>query len=132
MAVVACGAALPGYARGLAFHGRFAFVGLSQIREKDMFGGMPIAVYFGLLTALITYAVCLPLGVLKSRARLTREHATVRRDGMRQRAGRARRSLRPLPPRLRPAVRRGVRRRRARISRRFPTRPSRWRCATPP
>jgi uncharacterized protein (TIGR03032 family) len=36
-------AALPGYARGLAFHGRFAFVGLSKIREKDMFGGMPIA-----------------------------------------------------------------------------------------
>jgi microcin C transport system permease protein len=27
---------------------------------------MPIAVYFGLLTALITYAVCLPLGVLKA------------------------------------------------------------------
>jgi len=27
---------------------------------------MPIAVYFGLLTALLTYAVCLPLGVLKA------------------------------------------------------------------
>ena len=27
---------------------------------------MPIAVYFGLLTAIITYAVCLPLGVLKA------------------------------------------------------------------
>lgn len=27
---------------------------------------MPVAVYFGLLTALITYAVCLPLGVLKA------------------------------------------------------------------
>jgi microcin C transport system permease protein len=27
---------------------------------------MPIAVYFGTLTALITYAVCLPLGVLKA------------------------------------------------------------------
>jgi microcin C transport system permease protein len=27
---------------------------------------MPIAVYFGLLTAFITYAVCLPLGVLKA------------------------------------------------------------------
>jgi uncharacterized protein (TIGR03032 family) len=36
-------AALPGYTRGLAFHGRFAFVGLSQIREKDIFGGLPIA-----------------------------------------------------------------------------------------
>lgn len=36
-------AALPGYTRGLAFHGPIAFVGLSQIREKDLFGGMPIA-----------------------------------------------------------------------------------------
>ena len=36
-------AELPGYARGLAFAGRFAFVGLSQIRQKDVFGGMPIA-----------------------------------------------------------------------------------------
>ncbi len=27
---------------------------------------MPIAVYFGLLTAIITYAICLPLGVLKA------------------------------------------------------------------
>jgi microcin C transport system permease protein len=27
---------------------------------------MPIAVYFGLLTAILTYAVCLPLGVLKA------------------------------------------------------------------
>jgi len=39
-------AALPGYARGLAFYGRHAFVGLSQIREKDMFGGLPIAEAF--------------------------------------------------------------------------------------
>ena len=36
-------AALPGYARGLAFHGRFAFVGLSKIRESNIFGGLPIA-----------------------------------------------------------------------------------------
>jgi uncharacterized protein (TIGR03032 family) len=35
-------AALPGYARGLAFFGRFAFVGLSQIRESNIFGGLPI------------------------------------------------------------------------------------------
>ena len=35
-------AALPGYARGLAFHGRFAFVGLSLIRESNIFGGLPI------------------------------------------------------------------------------------------
>lgn len=33
---------LPGYARGLAFHDRFAFVGLSKAREKRMFGGLPI------------------------------------------------------------------------------------------
>jgi uncharacterized protein (TIGR03032 family) len=36
-------AALPGYARGLAFAGPIAFVGLSKIREKDLFGGLPIA-----------------------------------------------------------------------------------------
>jgi len=36
-------AELPGYARGLAFHDSFAFVGLSKIRETSTFGGMPIA-----------------------------------------------------------------------------------------
>lgn len=35
-------AALPGYARGLALVGRFAFVGLSRIREQHVFGGLPI------------------------------------------------------------------------------------------
>jgi microcin C transport system permease protein len=34
--------------------------------DEMIFSRMPIAVYFGLLTALITYAVCLPLGVLKA------------------------------------------------------------------
>ena len=34
---------LPGYTRGLALHDRFAFVGLSRIRETSTFGGMPIA-----------------------------------------------------------------------------------------
>jgi len=34
---------LPGYMRGLALYGRFAFVGLSKIRETSTFGGMPIA-----------------------------------------------------------------------------------------
>jgi len=34
---------LPGYMRGLAFYDRFAFVGLSKIRETSTFGGMPIA-----------------------------------------------------------------------------------------
>lgn len=36
-------AALPGYTRGLAFCGRYAFVGLSKIRETAVFGGLPIA-----------------------------------------------------------------------------------------
>lgn len=40
-------AALPGYARGMALHGRLAFVGLSKIREKDLFGGLPIAEQYG-------------------------------------------------------------------------------------
>ena len=34
--------------------------------HEMIFARMPIAAYFGLLTALITYAVCLPLGVLKA------------------------------------------------------------------
>lgn len=32
---------LPGFTRGLAFHGPYAFIGLSQIRES-VFGGLPI------------------------------------------------------------------------------------------
>ena len=35
-------AALPGFARGLAFHGPYAFVGLSKVRESNLFGGLPI------------------------------------------------------------------------------------------
>lgn len=34
---------LPGFTRGLAFHERLAFIGLSRIRETAMFGGLPIA-----------------------------------------------------------------------------------------
>ncbi len=34
---------LSGYTRGLAFHGPYAFVGLSKIRETSVFGGIPIA-----------------------------------------------------------------------------------------
>ena len=34
---------VPGYTRGLAFSGQFAFVGLSRIRETSIFGGLPIA-----------------------------------------------------------------------------------------
>jgi uncharacterized protein (TIGR03032 family) len=33
---------VPGYTRGLAFSGQFAFVGLSRIRESNVFGGLPI------------------------------------------------------------------------------------------
>lgn len=32
----------PGYVRGLDFYGQFAFVGLSKIRERSVFGNMPI------------------------------------------------------------------------------------------
>lgn len=35
-------AILPGYTRGLAFHGNYAFIGLSRIRETNVFGGLPI------------------------------------------------------------------------------------------
>jgi uncharacterized protein (TIGR03032 family) len=38
-------AAVPGYARGLAFHRNLAFVGLSRIRETAIFGDTPIAAY---------------------------------------------------------------------------------------
>ncbi|MFZ9936509.1 MAG: ABC transporter permease subunit [Luteolibacter sp.] len=34
--------------------------------HEMIFSRMPVALYFGLLTAFITYAVCLPLGVLKA------------------------------------------------------------------
>lgn len=37
---------LPGYTRGLAFCGRFAFVGLSKIRETSTFGGLPVTERF--------------------------------------------------------------------------------------
>jgi uncharacterized protein (TIGR03032 family) len=33
---------LPGYLRGLCFVGPFALVGMSKIREKHIFGGLPI------------------------------------------------------------------------------------------
>lgn len=36
-------AQLPGYVRGLAFADRYAFVGLSKIREASTFGGLPIS-----------------------------------------------------------------------------------------
>ncbi len=36
-------AQLPGFTRGLAFAGPYAFVGLSQVRESNIFGGIPLA-----------------------------------------------------------------------------------------
>lgn len=35
-------AELPGFTRGLAFAGPYAFVGLSQVRESNIFGGIPL------------------------------------------------------------------------------------------
>ncbi len=35
-------ALLPGFTRGLDFHGPFAFVGLSQVRESAVFSGIPL------------------------------------------------------------------------------------------
>lgn len=39
-------AELPGYARGLALAGPYAFVGLSKFRETSTFGGLPLAERF--------------------------------------------------------------------------------------
>ncbi|TWU57051.1 hypothetical protein Poly51_29720 [Rubripirellula tenax] len=36
-------ATLPGFTRGLSFAGPLAFIGLSQVRESAVFGGIPIA-----------------------------------------------------------------------------------------
>ena len=36
-------AELPGYGRGLSFHGDYAFVGLSKIRQTSSFQGLPIS-----------------------------------------------------------------------------------------
>ncbi|MCU1347184.1 MAG: repeat-containing protein [Acidobacteria bacterium] len=35
-------AELPGFTRGLAFAGPYAFIGLSQVRESNVFGGIPL------------------------------------------------------------------------------------------
>jgi len=37
-----CVARLPGFTRGIDFHGDFAFVGLSQVRETAVFSGIPL------------------------------------------------------------------------------------------
>ncbi len=70
------GAKPPSYpARAVAYKTKFsgllqADLGRSTVYNepvgKMILERMPIAVYFGLLTAFFTYAVCLPLGVLKA------------------------------------------------------------------
>ncbi|MEO5916915.1 MAG: ABC transporter permease subunit [Luteolibacter sp.] len=61
--------------RAVIYQTRFSGIlqgdlGRSQIYnepvDKMILGRIPVAAYFGLLTAIITYAVCLPLGVLKA------------------------------------------------------------------
>lgn len=37
---------LPGFLRGLAFAGHFALIGLSRIRQSNLFGGLPVATNF--------------------------------------------------------------------------------------
>ena len=66
----------PSYApRAVVYQTRFAgllegYLGRSTSYNEPVgqmiLARMPIAMYFGLLTALLTYAVCLPLGVLKA------------------------------------------------------------------
>lgn len=70
------GAKPPGYLpRAVVYQTSFAGLlqgdlGRSMIYQDPVhemiLSRMPVAVYFGLLTAIITYAVCLPLGVLKA------------------------------------------------------------------
>lgn len=51
-------AEVPGYTRGLALHGPFAFVGLSKIRETSTFGGLPIAEQRGRLRCGVVVLDC--------------------------------------------------------------------------
>lgn len=67
---------VPGYRpRAVIYQTRFAGVFQGDFGRSTVYNDpvdqmilerMPVAVYFGLLTAIITYAVCLPLGVLKA------------------------------------------------------------------
>ena len=67
---------IPGYApRAIVYQTRFSGLLQGDLGRSTVYNDpvhemilsrMPIAVYFGLLTAIITYAVCLPLGVLKA------------------------------------------------------------------
>jgi uncharacterized protein (TIGR03032 family) len=61
-------AELPGYTRGLAMAGPLAFVGLSKIREKSTFGGVPIAAHRDGLkcgVAVIDLDAGAPIGLLE-------------------------------------------------------------------
>lgn len=70
------GSPLPGYApRAVVFQSRFAGILQGDLGRSTIYNDpvhemilerMPIAAYFGILTAIITYGVCLPLGVLKA------------------------------------------------------------------
>lgn len=69
-------AEVPGYRpRAVVYQTRFAGLAQGDLGRSTIYNDpvhemilarMPIALYFGLLTALITYAVCLPLGILKA------------------------------------------------------------------
>ncbi len=69
-------AELPGYRpRAVVYQTRFAGLAQGDLGRSTIYNDpvhemilsrMPIALYFGLLTAIITYAVCLPLGILKA------------------------------------------------------------------
>jgi len=69
-------ASLPAYpARAVIYQTRFSGLLQGDLGRSTVYNDpvdemilsrMPVAAYFGLLTALITYAVCLPLGVLKA------------------------------------------------------------------
>ncbi|MCS7239388.1 MAG: TIGR03032 family protein [Thermoguttaceae bacterium] len=50
---------LPGYVRGLCLVGRYALVGLSKIREKYLFGGLPIeSAYSHLMCGVAVVDIC--------------------------------------------------------------------------
>lgn len=70
------GAKVPSYApRAVAYRTNFSGLLQGDLGRSTVYNDpvgrmilerVPVAVYFGLLTAVITYAVCLPLGVLKA------------------------------------------------------------------